>query len=118
MLNKKQARLRRAMKMRIKAKELKALRLTVYRSNKHVYAQIVSPCGSKVLAAASTAVKSVLGDLKYGGSVEAAKRVGAEIAKVAKEKGIDQVCFDRAGYKYHGRVKALAEAAREAGLKF
>ena len=118
MLNKKQARLRRAKRMRIKARELQAIRLTVYRSNKHVYAQIVSPCGSLVLASASTQVKELLGDLKSGGTVAAAKLVGAKIAEAAKEKGIDQVCFDRAGYKYHGRVKALADAAREAGLKF
>lgn len=118
MQNKKQARLRRAMKMRIKARELQALRLTVYRSNKHVYAQIVTPNGSEVLVSTSTKVKDVLGKAKHGGNVDAAKAVGTQIAKLAKEKGIDQVCFDRAGYKYHGRVKALAEAAREAGLKF
>lgn len=118
MLNKKQARIRRATKMRIKARELKALRLTVYRSNKHVYAQIVTPCGSRVLASVSSHTKGLVDSAKSGGNVEAAKLVGAQIAKVAKEKGIDQVCFDRAGYKYHGRVKALAEAAREAGLKF
>ena len=118
MLNKKQARLRRAIKMRIKARELQALRLTVYRSNKHMYAQILMPNGSKVLASTSTKVNGVLGKLKHGGNIEAAKVVGTQIANLAKEKGIDQVCFDRAGYRYHGRVKALAEAAREAGLKF
>lgn len=118
MRNKNKARLRRAMRMRAKARELGVNRLTVYRSNKHVYAQIVSPCGSTVLAAASTQIKDLIGDLKDGGTVEAAKRVGNRIAKIALDKGIDSVSFDRAGYKYHGRVKALAEAAREAGLKF
>lgn len=118
MINKKEARLRRARKLRLKVKELRVLRLSIYRSNNHMYAQIFTPCGSKCLASASTKGKDVLGDLKHGSTVEAAKRVGAKIAQIALEKGIDTVTFDRSGYKYHGRVKALAEAAREAGLKF
>ena len=118
MINKKEARLRRARRLRLKVRELRTLRLSIYRSNKHMYAQIVTPCGSKVLASASSKVRGVLGDLKNGGTVAAAKLVGAKLAQIALEQGIDTVTFDRSGYKYHGRVKALADAAREAGLKF
>jgi len=91
-------------------------RLNVYRSSKHMYAQIIDDVKGVTLVAASTKDKEL--DVKNGGNVEAAKLVGALIAKRAKDKGIEQVVFDRSGYIYHGRVKALAEAAREAGLQF
>lgn len=117
-MNKKEARLRRARKTRAKIAEMKAVRLTVFRSNLHIYAQIISGCGSQVLAAASTAEAEVKGQVANGGNVDAAKVVGKLIAERAKGKGIESVAFDRAGYQYHGRVKALAEAAREGGLRF
>lgn len=91
-------------------------RLNVYRSLNHIYAQVIDDTVGRTLVAANSSEKSFAG--KTGGSVEAAKLIGAEIAKRAKEKGIEKVAFDRGGYMYHGRVKALAEAAREAGLKF
>jgi large subunit ribosomal protein L18 len=112
------ARLRRARQTRIRIRENGAVRLTVHRSNGHIYAQITSPGGEKVLAAASSVEKEVRGQLKSGGSRKAAELVGQRIAAKAKEKGIDTVAFDRAGYRYHGRVKALADAARSGGLKF
>jgi len=112
------ARLRRARQTRIRIRENGAVRLTVHRSNEHIYAQITSPGGDKVLAAASSVEKDVRGQLKSGGGRKAAELVGQRIAAKTKEKGIDTVAFDRAGYKYHGRIKALAEAARGGGLKF
>ncbi|NTV09190.1 MAG: 50S ribosomal protein L18 [Zoogloea sp.] len=117
-MNKKETRLRRARKTRAKIAELKAVRLTVYRSNCHIYAQIISGCGSKVLAAASTVEADVRKDIPNGGNVAAAQLVGKLIAERAKAAGVEAVAFDRAGFEYHGRVKALAEAAREGGLKF
>ena len=93
-------------------------RLSVYRSSKHIYAQIIAPDGGTVVASASTLEKDIRKGVKSGGNVEAATIVGARIAEKAKEAGIDTVAFDRSGFRYHGRVKALAEAAREAGLKF
>jgi large subunit ribosomal protein L18 len=113
-----QQRLRRARQTRAKIAELKAVRLTVHRSNIHIYAQVVDASGAKVLAAASTTEPEVRQSVKYGGNVKAAAEVGRRIAERAKKLGIEAVAFDRAGYKFHGRVKALAEAAREAGLKF
>ena len=118
MFNKKEARLRRARKTRAKIAELKAVRLCVNRTNCHIYAQIISPCGGKVLASASTLHKSVRGDVANGGNKAAAAAIGKLIAERAKAAGVEQVAFDRSGLQYHGRVKALAEAAREAGLKF
>ena len=112
------ARIRRARQTRIRIRENGAMRLTVHRSNEHIYAQITSPTGDKVIASASTLEKDLRGQLKNGGTRKAAELVGQRIAAKAKEKGIEQVAFDRAGYKYHGRVKALAEAARSGGLKF
>jgi large subunit ribosomal protein L18 len=112
------ARIRRARQTRIRIRENGAVRLTVHRSNEHIYAQITTPTGDKVLASASSLEKDVRGQLKNGGNRKAAELVGQRIAAKAKEKGIDQVAFDRAGYRYHGRVKALAEAARSGGLKF
>jgi len=112
------ARVRRARQTRLKIREVGAVRLTVHRTNTHIYAQITSPAGDKVLAAASSAEKELRGQLKNGGNRKAAELVGTRIAAKAKEKGIESVAFDRAGYRYHGRVKALAEAARAGGLKF
>ena len=93
-------------------------RLTVYRSSKHILVQIIDDLKGITLAAASSQMKDLKGELKYGGNVAAAKVVGKKIAEVAKAKGIELVCFDRGHYRYHGRIKALADAAREAGLKF
>ena len=112
------SRLRRARQTRIKIREVGAVRLTVHRTNAHIYAQITSPAGDKVLATASSVDKELRSQLKSGGNRKAAEMVGSRIAAKAKEKGIEQVAFDRAGYRYHGRVKALAEAARAGGLKF
>jgi large subunit ribosomal protein L18 len=112
------SRLRRARQTRLKIRQVGAARLTVHRTNTHIYAQITSPSGDKVLATASTVEKDLRGQLKNGGNRKAAELVGSRIAAKAREKGIQQVAFDRAGYKYHGRVKALAEAARAGGLKF
>lgn len=117
-MDKKQARLRRARQARAKIAELKAVRLSVFRSNCHIYAQVISDCGSRVLAAASTVEPDVRKELANGGNVKAAALVGRLIAERAKAKGVESVAFDRSGFRYHGRVKALAEAAREGGLKF
>ena len=118
MRDKNESRLRRARQTRLRIRENGALRLTVYRTNSHIYAQIITSGGEKVLAAASTAEKEVRAQLKNGANRKAAEVVGARIAEKAKQAGIETVAFDRAGYRYHGRVKALAEAARAAGLKF
>ncbi|MBN8441261.1 50S ribosomal protein L18 [Thauera sp. UPWRP] len=117
-MNKKETRLRRARKTRAKLAELKAVRLAVFRSNCHMYAQVISGCGTKVLAAASTVEPEVRATIANGGNVAAAQAVGKLIAERAKAAGIETVAFDRSGFLYHGRVKALAEAAREGGLKF
>jgi len=112
------SRLRRARQTRLKIREVGAARLTVHRTNTHIYAQITSAAGDKVLAAASTAEKDLRTQLKHGGNRKAAEIVGQRIAEKAKQAGIEKVAFDRAGYRYHGRVKALADAARAGGLKF
>jgi large subunit ribosomal protein L18 len=117
-MNKKQVRLRRARKTRAKLAELKAVRLTVLRTNSHIYAQIISGCRSRVLAAASTVEQDIRAQVKNGGNKQAAELVGKLIAERAKAAGIETVSFDRSGFLFHGRVKALAEAAREGGLKF
>lgn len=117
-MNKKETRLRRARKTRAKLAELKAVRLAVFRTNCHIYAQVISGCGSRVLAAASTLEPEVRASVPNGGNVGAAQAVGKLIAERAKAAGIETVAFDRSGFLYHGRVKALAEAAREGGLKF
>jgi large subunit ribosomal protein L18 len=116
-MNKNAQRLRRAVRSRAKIRELKALRLSVHRTPQHIYAQIFDP-NSKVLAAASTVQKEVRGDLKTTGNIAAAAAVGKAIAEKAKAAGITEVAFDRSGFKYHGRIKALADAARENGLQF
>ncbi|MDR2678131.1 MAG: 50S ribosomal protein L18 [Zoogloeaceae bacterium] len=117
-MNKKQDRLRRARRTRAKIAELKAVRLCVNRTNSHIYAQIISPCGGKVLASASTLEAEVRKDVAKGADKAAASVIGKLIAERAKAAGIETVAFDRSGFQYHGRVKALAEAARENGLKF
>ncbi len=117
-LDKKQNRLRRARKVRAKISELEVNRLSVHRTPRHIYAQVIGPDGGTVLASASTLESEVRKGVKVGGNVEAAAIVGARIAEKAKAAGIDTVAFDRSGFRYHGRVKALADAAREAGLKF
>jgi large subunit ribosomal protein L18 len=116
MIDKKQSRLRRARRTRAKIRELGSNRLTVHRTPRHIYAQVIAPTGDKVMASASTLDKG----LRSGktGNAEAAKAVGALIAERAKAAGISEVSFDRSGYQYHGRVKALADAAREGGLQF
>jgi large subunit ribosomal protein L18 len=118
MLNKKEARIRRARKTRVRIAIQRATRLVVSRSNCHIYAQIVDPAGNKVLASASTLEAEVRKDMKNGGNKAAAAVVGKRIADRAKALGIESVAFDRSGFKYHGRVQALADAAREHGLKF
>ena len=117
-MNKKDARVRRSRKTRVRIAEQQATRLTVGRSNSHVYAQIIAPTGDKVLASASTLEADVRREMKNGGNKAAATFVGKRIAERAKALGIDSVAFDRAGFRFHGRVKALADAAREGGLKF
>ena len=121
MLTKKEQRLRRSRQTRIRIAQQGVARLTVNRTNLHIYATLISGDGSKVLASASTAeadVRKELGGAGKGGNVSAAQAVGKRIAEKAKAAGVEKVAFDRAGFAYHGRVKALAEAAREAGLQF
>lgn len=113
---KKIARLRRARRARANMREMGVVRLSVHRTSQHIYAQVISPEGDRVLASASTLEKSL--NATATGNVEAAKLVGKLIAERAKQAGIESVAFDRAGYKYHGRVKALADSARESGLQF
>jgi large subunit ribosomal protein L18 len=118
-VDKKQARLRRGRRTRAKIRELGVHRLTVHRTPRHIYAQVIAPNGSEVLAAASTLDAEVKAALEgYTGNVSAATVVGRKIAERARAAGLTKIAFDRAGYKYHGRIKALAEAAREGGLEF
>lgn len=116
MKDKKQARLRRARRTRIQQRDLGAVRLSVHRTPRHIYAQVIAPEGDKVLASASTLDKS-LRDGKTG-NIEAARTVGLLVAERARAAGVEKVSFDRSGFKYHGRIKALADAAREGGLEF
>ncbi len=111
-------RLRRARKTRAKIAELKVTRLSVHRTNTHIYAQIIAESGDKVIVSASTVEAGVRKNVKNGGNVEAAAAIGKLIAEKAKKAGVTTVAFDRSGYKYHGRIKALADAARENGLSF
>lgn len=115
---KKESRLRRARKTRAKIRELRAVRLCVNRTPRHIYAQIISADGASVLATASTVDKDFRASGDYSGNVSAAQTVGRLIAERALKAGIEEVAFDRSGFKYHGRIKALADAARESGLKF
>ena len=120
-LNKKDQRVRRSRQTRVRIAIQRVARLTVYRTNLHIYASVISDDGTKVLASASTAeadVRKEIGPAGKGGNVAAATVIGKRIAEKAKAAGIETVAFDRAGFAYHGRVKALADAAREAGLKF
>ena len=117
-MNKKQARVRRSRKTRVRIALQGATRLVVSRSNLHIYAQLIAPTGDKVLASASTLEAEMRKDVKNGGNKAAAALVGKRIADRAKALGIEAVAFDRSGYRYHGRVQELAEAAREHGLKF
>ena len=118
MTDKKPSRLRRAAKTRVRIQRQEAVRLTVHRTNQHIYAQVVAADGARILASASTAEKEVRAQQPNGGNKDAAALVGKRIAEKAKAAGVTEVAFDRAGFSYHGRVKALAEAAREGGLKF
>lgn len=117
MNEKKAGRLRRALRGRSKARELGAVRLSVHRTPRHIYAQVFSPDGARVLAQASTVEAALRGEGSTG-NIAAAAKVGALVAERAKAAGVTTVAFDRAGFKYHGRVKALADAAREGGLQF
>ncbi len=117
MKDKRQARMRRAKKLRAKISRQAVTRLSVHRTAQHIYAQVIDETGSKVLAATSTLDATVKKGIKNTSNCEAAAAVGKEIAALAKKAGVEQVAFDRSGFRYHGRVKALAEAAREAGLK-
>lgn len=115
---KRQARVRRAKKSRAKMRDLEMHRLCVYRTPRHIYAQIIAPDADQVLASASSLDKTVREGIEYTGNVDAAAKVGAAIAERAREQGVTRVAFDRSGFRYHGRVKALADAAREGGLEF
>ena len=117
-MTKKDARVRRARKTRVRIAEQRATRLTVGRSNSHIYAQLIAPSGDRVLASASTLEADVRSNVKNGGNKAAAAMIGQRIAERGKALGIETVAFDRAGFRFHGRVKALADAAREGGLKF
>ena len=117
-MDKKQTRLRRARKTRARIAELKMARLCVYRTNSHIYGQVIDETGSRVLASASSLEADVRANLANGGNIAAAVVVGKAIAEKAKAAGVSQVAFDRSGFKYHGRIKALADAARENGLVF
>lgn len=117
-MSKKTDRLRRARKTRARIKQQGINRLSVHKTSRHVYAQVIAPCGSQVLASASSLDKEIKGQIKYSGNVEAAAIVGKALAERAKKAGVSNVAFDRSGFKYHGRIKALADAAREQGMEF
>lgn len=117
-MDKKTARQRRARKTRAKIRQLGAHRLCVHRTPRHIYAQVLSPSGDQVLVSASTIDKELRGGIDKTGNADAASAVGKAVAERAKAAGIEKVAFDRSGFNYHGRVKALADAAREAGLEF
>lgn len=116
-MDKKSSRIRRARKTRAKISELAVPRLSIHRTPRHIYAQVIAASGSEVIASVSTVQTDLKGQVKYTGNIEAATAVGKAIAEKAIAAGITAVAFDRSGFKYHGRVKALADAAREAGLK-
>jgi large subunit ribosomal protein L18 len=117
-MDKKKSRLKRAIKLRCKIKQLNANRLSIHKTPQHIYAQVISGDGTKTIASASTNQAAIKNGLKNTGNITAAAEVGKNIAQKAIAAGIPEVAFDRSGFKYHGRVKALADAAREAGLKF
>jgi len=116
-MDKKTSRIRRARRTRAKISELAVPRLTIHRTPRHIYAQVIAANGSDVVASASTVQADLKGQVKYTGNIDAATAVGKAIAEKALAAGVSSVAFDRSGFKYHGRVKALADAAREAGLK-
>lgn len=118
MKSKKDSRLRRAKRSRAKIAELGGHRLSIHRTPRHIYAQVIAPDGNTVVASASTVQKVIKSDVKYTGNADAAALVGKTIAEKSKDAGVTKVSFDRSGFKYHGRVKALADAARENGLEF
>jgi large subunit ribosomal protein L18 len=118
MSDKRETRIRRARRTRAKIEQLGVMRLSVHRTPQHIYAQVIAPDGGHVVASASTLTKDVRKDLEHTGNVAAARAVGKAIAERAKAAGVTKVAFDRSGFRYHGRVKALADAAREAGLQF
>lgn len=117
-MNKKQSRMRRALRVRAQIKDLGVYRLSVHRTPRHIYAQVFAPGSYNVVATASTVEKDLRNEIKHGGNIAAASAVGKLIAERAKAAGVSAVAFDRAGFKFHGRVKALADAAREGGLQF
>jgi len=117
-MEKKTQRLRRALRTRAKIKNLEAVRLCVHRTPRHIYAQLVAPTGDKVITSASSLDKEIKAITTKGGNVAAAKLVGGLIAKRAKQAGVEKVAFDRSGFRYHGRIKALADGAREGGIEF
>lgn len=117
-MDKKKSRMRRALKLRSQIKKLKVTRLSIHKTSQHIYAQVISGDGSVTLASASTTQSEIKSGLKTTNNIKAASEVGKYIAQKAIAAGITEVAFDRSGFKYHGRVKALADAAREAGLKF
>lgn len=117
-MDKKLSRIRRARRARAKIRELAVPRLTIHRTPRHIYAQVIAPNGCDVIASTSTLQAEIKSSIKNTGNAEAAAAVGKAIAEKAKAAGIDSVAFDRSGFKFHGRIKALADAAREAGLQF
>ena len=117
-MDKKQSRMKRALKLRSKIKKVGTTRLSIHKTSQHIYAQVISEDGSTTLASASTTQAEIKASLKSTGNITAAAEVGRNIAQKAIAAGVTEVAFDRSGFKYHGRVKALADAAREAGLKF
>lgn len=117
-MDKKTTRIRRARRTRAKIRELAVPRLSIHRTPRHIYAQVIAATGGEVLASASTAQADIKSNVKNTGNIDAAAIVGKTIAEKAKAAGVTNVAFDRSGFKYHGRVKALADAAREAGLQF
>jgi len=117
-MDKKSARLRRASKTRARIRNIGAIRFCVHKTSQHIYAQIISANGGETLASASTLDKAFKETSKYGGNIKAAVEIGKTIAERAKSAGVTQVAFDRSGFKYHGRIKALADSAREHGLEF
>lgn len=117
-MNKKQTRVRRSKRSRAKIRELAVPRLSVHKTLNHIYAQIIAPCGATVIASASTLEKALRSKLKCGGNKEAAVEIGRLIAERGIDVGVKSLAFDRSGFQYHGRIRALADAAREAGLAF
>jgi len=118
MSEKKTSRIRRSVRTRSRISRDRTNRMSIFRTPRHIYAQIIDPTGGRILASASSLEAEVRADLKHGGNIAAAAVVGKRIAEKAIAVGVDSVAFDRSGFRYHGRVKALAEAAREGGLKF